>query len=322
MSNVFVRALLATIVLPIVLANTTSARAQEFPAAGKPIRIVVPFTAGGSSDFVARFLKSYGWDLTKVMGDYRYPVPAALRSLDDPALLDQFHAVDLDAPCFAEQLIWLKALRASMGAEFPFLETGFDPYQSILRNIGRDQEANLWNYKDATLRALDRACDSICAYVRAIKKLGIEGYFYSTNAAIPNGQPRGASTDVYETFLRPYDLRILKEAEGVVRVLHVHGTGLDLERVTDYPCEVINLSDRLPGNPTLRELRQWTGKCLMGGLDESKFADMSLTAIAAQVDDAIAQAGREHFILAPGCTIPSFSPKRSLMFLRECAARA
>ena len=268
-----------------------------------------------------RFLKAYGWDLAKVMGDYRYPVPAPLMSLDDPALLDQFHAVGLDAPCFAEQLKCLSALRVSMGADFPLLETGFDPYQSILRNIGRDQEANLWKYKDATLRALERACDSICGYVRAIKALGVDGYFYSTNAAIPAGQPRGASVEVYETFFRPYDLRILKEAEGMVRVLHVHGAGLDLARVKDYPCEVINLSDRLTGNPSLRELRQWTDKCLMGGIDESKFADLSLTAIAAQVEDAIAQAGREHFILAPGCTIPSFSPRRSLMFLRECALR-
>lgn len=268
-----------------------------------------------------RFLNAYGWDLAKVMGDYRYPVPAALRSLDDPALLDQFGVVGLDAPCFAEQLKCLKALRAAMGPDFPLIETGFDPYQSILRNIGRDQEAQLWKFREPTLRALERACESICGYVRAIKRLGVEGYFYSTNSAIPAGFPRGASQEVYETFLRPFDLRILKEAEGMVRVLHVHGTGLEMDRVKDYPCEVINLSDRLAGNPSLRELRQWTDKCLMGGLDESKFADMSLTAIAAQVDDAIAQAGRERFILAPGCTIPSFSPQRSLTFLRNCAAR-
>ena len=44
-------------------------------------------------------------------------------------------------------------------------------------------------------------------------------------------------------------------------------------------------------------------------------------AIAAQVDDAIAQAGREKIILAQGCTIPSFSPRRSLAFLRACVAR-
>ena len=36
--------------------------------------------------------------------------------------------------------------------------------------------------------------------------------------------------------------------------------------------------------------------------------------IAAQVDDAIAQVGREKIILAPGCTIPSFSPAAAWRF--------
>ncbi|MBL8386410.1 MAG: hypothetical protein JNM90_25220 [Burkholderiales bacterium] len=267
-----------------------------------------------------KFLKAYGWDYAKVMGDYRYPVPPELRSLDSPALLDRIPAYDADAPHFAVQLACLAALRQAMGPDFPLLDTGFDPYQSILRNIGRDQEAALWTYREATLDALERTCASICAYVRALKKLGVEGFFYSVNSAIPAGQPRGNNDAVYETFLRPFDLRILEEARGMVRVLHVHGTGLAMERVRDYPCEVINLSDRLPGNPSLAQLRTWTDKCLMGGLDETRFADLSLTALAAQVDDAVAQAGREHFLLAPGCTIPSFSPKRSLAFLRAHVA--
>lgn len=264
-----------------------------------------------------KFLKTYGWDYAKVMGDYRYPVPAGLKTLDTPAWLEKIPVYGADAPHFAVQLACLSALRQAMGPDFPLIDTGFDPYQSILRNIGRDQEAALWAYRETTLGALERTCESICAYVRAIKKQGVEGFFYSVNSAIPAGQPRGNNDQVYETFLRPFDLRILEEARGMVRVLHVHGTGLAMERVRDYPCEVINLSDRLAGNPSLSQLRKLTDKCLMGGLDESRFADLSLTALAAQVDDALAQAGREHFMLAPGCTIPSFTPKRSLAFLRE-----
>ncbi|MBL8386409.1 MAG: tripartite tricarboxylate transporter substrate binding protein [Burkholderiales bacterium] len=45
----FARSLAATLLLA-----AAAAPAQDFPAAGRPIRIVVPFTAGGSSDFVAR----------------------------------------------------------------------------------------------------------------------------------------------------------------------------------------------------------------------------------------------------------------------------
>lgn len=32
-----------------------------------------------------RFLKTYRWDFAKVMSDYRYPMPAGVRSLEDPA---------------------------------------------------------------------------------------------------------------------------------------------------------------------------------------------------------------------------------------------
>jgi len=87
--------------------------------------------------------------------------------------------------------------------------------------------------------------------------------------------------------------------------------------VLDYPCEVISVSDRLAGNPRLAQLRKMTDKCLMGGLDETRFQERTLPSLAAEIDDAVAQAGRQKFILAPGCTIPSFTPKRSLQFLRE-----
>jgi uroporphyrinogen decarboxylase len=107
----------------------------------------------------------------------------------------------------------------------------------------------------------------------------------------------------------------------MVRILHVHGAGLEMCRVLDYPCEVISVSDRLSGNPSLAELRKLTPKCLMGGIDETKFQERNLAALAHEIDDAFAQAGRRNFILAPGCTIPSFSPKRTLAFLREYTRR-
>src|SRR5690606_4977713 len=123
--------------------------------------------------------------------------------------------------------------------------------------------------------------------------------------------------EIYETFLRPFDLEVLAAAEGMVRVLHVHGNGVDLARIEGYPFEVLSLADRAPDNPSLAELRKRTDRCLMGGIDESALPDMSLDALACQIDDAIRQAGRQGFILAPGCTFPSFSPQRTLAFLRE-----
>lgn len=268
-----------------------------------------------------RFLKTYRWDLAKVMSDYRYPVPDSLRDLQDPASLRAFEPVRLDHPAFAQQLDCLARLRAAMGSDFPLLETGFDPYQSIVRNVGRDQQEHLWRHRAEALRALETVTESIRDYLGELKRIGVDGFFYSINSAIPEGFPRGSRREVYDTFLRPFDLEVLAAAEGMVRVLHVHGTGVDLDRIDGYPFEVLSLSDRSPNNPTLRALRERTDRCLMGGIDESGFPDMSLGMLARQVDDAVEQAGREGFILAPGCALPSFSPRRSLQFLREYADR-
>ncbi|MFA5520676.1 MAG: uroporphyrinogen decarboxylase family protein [Castellaniella sp.] len=268
-----------------------------------------------------RFQEAYDWDIIKVMGDYRYPVPEGMYALNDPKTLLEMRPLSMDEPCFRLQLDCLKRLQDSIGKHAPLIDTGFDPYQSIVRNIGRNQQDALWKYKKETLQALEVVCETICNYVQELKKLGVEGYFYSMNSCIPDGFPRGVSDEVYETFLRPFDLRVLRASEGLVRVLHVHGTGLRRDRLKDYPFEVINLSDRAEHNPSLRELRSWTDKCIMGGLDETTFADISLATMAAEIDQAVSDAGEGGFILAPGCTLQSYTPRRSLDFLRSYTRR-
>ncbi len=263
------------------------------------------------------FLETYDWDVAKVMNDYRYPIPAGVQTLEDPASLRAFKPLGLDEPGFAEQLKCLAALRAALGPDIALIDTGFDPYQQVLRNVGFDQAEHMWKHKAETLRALAIVAENTCRYIKAVQAQGVEAFFLSINGAIRDGFPRGSNRQIYEAFQRPFELQLLNAAEGMVRILHVHGAGLDIARVLDYPCEVISISDRLPGNPTLAELRRITPKCLMGGIDETRFQERNLSAIAAEVDDALAQAGRRKFILAPGCTLASFSPKRSLAFLRD-----
>lgn len=263
------------------------------------------------------FLETYDWDVVKVMNDYRYPIPAGVQTLEDRASLRAFKPLDLDEPCFDRQLQCLAVLRATLDPDIALIDTGFDPYQQLLRNVGFDQAANMWKHKSDTLRALQIVAANTCGYIAAVRAQGVEAFFLSINGAIREGFPRGSNRQVYETFQRPFELQLLNAAEGMTRILHVHGVGLDLDRILDYPCEVISISDRLPGNPSLAEMRKLTTKCLMGGIDETKFQERNLRALAGEIDDALAMAGRRNFILAPGCTIPSFTPARSLTFLRD-----
>ena len=139
---------------------------------------------------------------------------------------------------------------------------------------------------------------------------------FRSGAIAPPGD-RGIDDATFQTFLRPFDLRVLEAMQGMVRILHVHGTHVDMKRVLDYPVEVFSVSDRLAGNPSLAELRKMTGKCLMGGINEQKIAERSLPEIRAEMQDAVKQAGKRNFILAPGCTSPPQTPEHTLRCVRE-----
>ena len=54
-------------------------------------------------------------------------------------------------------------------------------------------------------------------------------------------------------------------------------------------------------------MRQKTSLALMGGIDHVKFPYISAKIVREQVKAAVAQAGNTKFILAPGCSVPTYS---------------
>lgn len=271
---------------------------------------------GKVADLHLEFLRAFDWDVLKVMNDYRYAVPAGADTLSDPASLRAYRRKGLDTPAVRAQLDCLARLQDALRDDTPMLETTFEPFQQIVRNVGYSQSPFVYQHKDAALAALEEITQDMCDYVQAVKARGVQGIFISINGAIPQDVARGASEEQHELFQKPFTTRVLEAAEGMVRVLHVHGSHLRIERALDYPCEVLSVSDRLPSNPGLAELRKLSDKCLMGGIDETRIQERTLPEIAAEIDDTLRVAGKDRLILAPGCTIPSFTPKRNLDFLR------
>lgn len=115
------------------------------------------------------FIEAYDWDVAKVMNDYRYPIPAGVQTLEDPASLRAFKPLGLDEPCFAEQLQCLATVRTALGPDIALIDTGFDPYQQVLRNVGFDQAEQLWRHPAETLRALQVVAENTCRYIAAVK---------------------------------------------------------------------------------------------------------------------------------------------------------
>lgn len=264
------------------------------------------------------YWRAYDWDVLKVMADYRVEIPLSIESFDTPQSLGCLQTAVQSARCFARQYECVARLMERVGHEVPVLNSGYDAYTLVLRHIGYNQVRGLGLglNAEALQAVLEAFTQQICRHIERLKALGVAGYVHATWGAMCAHQPRGVSQETFECCVKPFDLRILQAAQGMVRVLHAHGSGLQLERLADYPLEVLHIADRTPGNPTLAQLRAWTPQCLMGGVDERTFTSFSVGGLRAQMGDAVAQAGMQGLILAPGCAVPPSSSGRLLKALR------
>ncbi len=265
----------------------------------------------------ARFVHDFDWDICKVVNDFRYPLPPGMETLESPADMLRFVPQPMSSPSFAEELKCVRLLRAEFGPDMPIMITTFDPLQQVFRRVGYTKARFVYQHPDEAHRMLEAVCDTMCRYMAEVREAGCDGVFYSINSAIVPPATRGVDDPTFRTFMRPYEVRMLDAMAGMVRALHIHGTSLDVRRVLDYPCEVVSVSDRLKGNPSLAEMRAMTPKCLMGGVDESAITEMSLPELRDQVRDCTRQIGRRNFILSPGCTIPTQTPWYMLRAIRQ-----
>ena len=58
------------------------------------------------------------------------------------------------------------------------------------------------------------------------ESMGRHQRFAAAVRCLPVDRPRGVSKETFERCIKPFDLRILQAAQGMVRVLHAHGSGL------------------------------------------------------------------------------------------------
>lgn len=269
------------------------------------------------ADRAAAFFERFDFDICKVVNDYRYPLPEGLETIDGPEDMRRFRRLDPDHPALARQPRAIRLLRDRLGPDVPILDTGFDPFQQVLRRAGYDRARVLFAHPEAAAEMLEAVCATLEGAMAVLREAGCDGVFFSINGAITAG-PRAVDRATYERFMRPYDLRLLAAMAPMARILHVHGAPVDVGRVLDYPCEALSVSDRLAGNPSLADLRRLTDRCLMGGINEALIAERSIPALRAEVQDAVRQnGGIERLIIAPGCTIPTQTPSFLLRALVE-----
>jgi len=256
------------------------------------------------------FYRAYRWDFLKIMFDYRAEIGGASSFGSALDLDDLIYRTDWRAP-FALQQECIEQVLGDIGNEVPLVETIYSPWMYLLRHVGLDQKSALLKRPDLTEEILLLLTEETVRHIAALHEMHVPAIYFATLAGqTPVGEPDFAPQS-------RHDLVVLAGAEGMDRLLHLHGSKVDPGRVEHYPRELLHCDDRDPENPDLSGLRKARDSAIMGGLASSGLTAMSPLAISGQIADAIARAGADGFILAPGCSVSPSLSRRTMMAIRD-----
>lgn len=250
------------------------------------------------------FFEAYDLDFLKVMNDYEYPMPQGMEGMASPADLERLTPFDVTQTSMGNQLRAIEIIAKALRGKALFVDTVFNAWNTLRRNLVKEAMPKLMADHPPALKAALRIVNqNLIQYALASLERGAAGIFLSVPATAES-----VTLEQYEQFMRPFDLEFLKaiQGKGEFHILHAHGEKLYFDRLLDYPVDAISWAD-LNGGPTIAEARRRTSFTLMAGLDHVNFPYFSVRVIRDQVKAALAQAGNTKFILAAGCSLPSYS---------------
>jgi uroporphyrinogen decarboxylase len=264
------------------------------------------------------FFEAYDLDLLKVMNDYDYPMPEGMEVMATPEDLKRLAPFDVTRTPLGRQLKAIELIAKSLKDKALFVDTVFNAWNTLRRNLVKEaMEPLMAKHPEALEAALQIVNDNLIQYALASLERGTAGIFLAVPASAESITPAQ-----YARFMRPFDLQLLNaiRGQGECHILHAHGERLYLDQLLDYPAHALSWAD-LNGGPSIAEARRRTPLTLMAGLDHIRFPYVSAQVIRDQVKSAMAQAGNTKFILAPGCSVATYSFSPLIKAARD-AARA
>ncbi|MFO8064202.1 MAG: uroporphyrinogen decarboxylase family protein [Spirochaetia bacterium] len=256
------------------------------------------------ADLSIRFAEYYDLDFLKVMNDYYYPMPDGLLEVKDRDGLQKLEQFDIHASDWAEQLKAVDTIARHFDGQLHFLDTVFEPWQCLQRNVCGEHLMELTEREpDALLEALDIVTDNVLAYCKASLSAGASGIFMSTF-----GARKQLPYETYMKFAYPFVERIFEEIKdlGMMNTAHVHDHGIYTEDVVELPVQCISYEDTDPSNPSMAEMRNVFAGTIMSGLDKDRVVAVTPAEAVRNAERGIENGDSTRFLLAPGCSFPTW----------------
>ncbi|MBI4338172.1 MAG: uroporphyrinogen decarboxylase [Chloroflexi bacterium] len=260
-------------------------------------------------DWGARF--RYGTDLTRQPERVSYPV-------QQPKDWERVQPLDIHKGVLGQHLEALRAVVAGVKGEAPVLMTVFTPL-AIAAALTKDHETMLGHLRehwDAVAPAMEAVTDTFSRYARACLDAGASGLFFATTT----WGTYDRLTDVeYQRWARPYDLRVLQAVAGAsFNLLHVCRDRNMLAALKDYPVHAFNWDAYGQGNPSLKQGRGLTGKCVVGGIPHrDALVNAVPQQLALRVPALRREMGSAGWMLGTGCTYVPTAPEANVWAVRD-----
>ncbi len=283
----------------------------------------------GAVDAHLGHLTRFDLDFLKIMNDNGYPAQPAIETAAD---LRDLPVLTGDEPEFARQLDVIKTLTEQLEGEVLTTTTVFSAW-TVLRRVVTPRTDNthkppvlggpvnpvdarltelLQEDRAAVAMALDAIAASLANFATRCIEAGADGIYMSVRDDWVDTEANGL--DTYNEMVRTGDGQVLTAARGAeFNMLHVCGVARDFDAFADYPVQVINWADRA-GGPAIDNVIGRIKPAVCAGVDNlSTLPSGTPEDVAAEVRDALSQAGGHPMVISAGCTYdPDLVPPANL----------
>jgi uroporphyrinogen decarboxylase len=262
--------------------------------------------AGGEqfARITLEYFNTYDFDFLKVMNDYFYQPPEGLEAVKSKEDLKRITRFDVENSDWKEQFTALEIIANALDGKAYFIDTVFDPWQSLKRNLaGENIKFLMANAPEAVLEALDIVTQNLIAYCNKSLSIGSAGIFMSVPAAAEI-----VTRDEFLKFVKPFAMKVFESIAGLGRMntAHIHGENLFFDDVLDFPVDIFNWWDRGPKGPSLKYVKQRFNGCVMGGIDQTIVCRNTRMFLKDHIREGIELGGSKRFFLANGCSIATW----------------
>jgi len=243
--------------------------------------------------------------------DYLKPV------ITKPADWSNLKVLDPKKGRLGEQLECLKLIKSKLDPHTPFIQSVFSPLAQAKNLAGKtDLQYYLRRYPEQFHVGLEVITESTSRFIEECHKIGIDGLFFAVQYASFDM----LSKEEFILFGKKYDSKLFAlMSEFWLNMLHIHGTNIMFDEVSDYPAHIFNWHDR-ETEPDLRNGLQRSKGAVCGGVE--RINSMVLgdpKKIHDEIVDAVHQTSGKGLIIGTGCVLPQTAPMGNIFAATEYA---